>query len=79
MKSLQCELAQLELAGTTEQSNAKERVSTVVSEKQRAEERLKIIIQRCEMYVQRHQMLKRMGIKMKRKEPEAGPLESPRL
>lgn len=62
VENLQSKLAQLELSSIPENSIAEDNASAKVTEKQRAEERLKKIIYRCEMYVKRHQMLKEMGI-----------------
>ena len=64
MECLQSELAKLQLTENTERSE-RARVKPQKSEKQRTEERLKRLIQRCDMYVRRHQMLKEMGISIK--------------
>ena len=65
--------AQTELAALKEQTeteNADIAMSShnesvnIAEEKRRTEERLKRLIRRCELYIQRHQMLKEMGTKM---------------
>ena len=68
MERLQSELARLELSATPRaaageggRAQSKENGSEI-SEKQRTKEKLRRIIKRCDMYVQRHQMLKEMGI-----------------
>ncbi len=64
MECLQSELAKLELSRLPKCTAGDEGsgVKPQKSEKQRAEEHLKRLIRRCDLYVQRHKMLKEMGI-----------------
>lgn len=66
---MQGKLGQLEISSHPAENSSSKTEGTAMSsrlmEKQRAEERLKKIIYRCEMYVKRHQILKEMGIKAK--------------
>ena len=61
LHDVKSKLAGLKLDSLENQSlEGKERVLSL-REKQRGEERLRRVIRRCELYVQRHQMLKEMN------------------
>lgn len=62
MECLQAELAKLELTDNRVAEKREATVRSKKSEKQETEARLKMLIRRCDMYVQRQQMLKEMGI-----------------
>lgn len=73
LKEAQSELATLQEQHEEEEeeeetdssvSNNKERSFCAAEEKRRAEERLKRLIRRCELYIRRHQMLREMGTKI---------------
>lgn len=61
MELLQSELATLE--------PSPKQPSATMSDKQRAEERLKLIALRCELHVQRHEMTKKMRTATQNKTP----------
>ena len=68
VESLQLELTKLKRSQRTATAPRKPAVQSSSAsdpfiDKQRAEERLKKIIKRCELYIQRHKLLKKMGIK----------------
>ena len=63
LAALQLQLAKMRTSQAVEEDDTEQES---LREKQRAEERLQRIIRRCELYVQRHQMLKEMGIRGRR-------------
>ena len=64
LTELQSRVSRLKLSSASSDSGAKPRHDQEA--KTRAEERLRRVIQRCELYVQRHQMLREMGVKGRR-------------
>lgn len=56
LEALQSQLSQLKL--TKEAKKAESLGEDAAGERARAEERLKMLIRRCELYVKRHQILK---------------------
>ena len=64
LTELQSRVSRLKLSSASSSSDENPRHSQEA--KTRAEERLRRIIQRCELYVQRHQMLREMGVKGRR-------------
>ena len=63
LAALQLQLAKMQTSQAGEEDTTNQEP---LRERQKAEERLQRIIRRCELYVQRHQMLKEMGIRGKR-------------
>jgi len=63
LAALQLQLAKMQTSQAGEEDTTDQEP---LREKQKAEERLQRIIRRCELYVQRHQMLKEMGIRGRR-------------
>ena len=79
--SLQSRLSQLRIASEKEAEEQRERREeeaeekngeAFLEEKRRAEQRLRRIICRCELYVQRHHMLKELGGRGRSLAPGAG-------
>ena len=68
LKQAQTELAALKEQTETENieiaTSSHDESVNIAEEKRKTEERLKRLIRRCELYIQRHQMLKEMGTKM---------------
>ena len=64
LAALQLQLARLKTTSPAEEDSTS--TQELLREKQKAERRLQRIIRRCELCVQRHQILKEMGIRGKR-------------
>ena len=67
LKEAQSELEALQQENHEEKADAsisdKDQSFVMANEKRRTEERLRRIIRRCELYIQRHKMLREMGTK----------------
>ena len=68
LREAQSELATLqqeneEMDNATLSADNEDKSMSEADEKRQTEERLKRLIRRCELYIQRHQMLREMGTK----------------